>query len=331
MMIQRFCTNLSTIPRHYYPNPPYKGRGWSVTFGPYFHIKGMTTYINGRIRVPKRIVIYAATEETAQNAADLISAASCLINEDCGNDQLFDQSRAYIANKTRTTQDNFDDFIPPTKTGEYQFACMIAARASHRKSFQYALYKYRLSQQFFYTHTHALEPSEWYPQKFIFNSAEHHVRCAQAIALGYSVLEELGLEIRANQQNPSFINSTWNPPIKAELEQRLVKAGVNLGEKALWTMRDTPTRIERKRPVPTTSKASWAFSKVRDSELEVVDAIARSSWLRSKVSAHRLHDISASLNYYDVSNIHYLARRLLLETLGLWRYHDFLYKGFDTT
>src|SRR4030067_2378891 len=134
MMIQRFCTNLSTIPRHYYPNPPYKGRGWSVTFGPYFHIKGMNTYINGRIRVPKRIVIYAATEETAQNAADLISAASCLINEDCGNDQLFDQSRAYIANKTRTTQDNFVDFIPPRKTGEYQFACMIAARASHRKS-----------------------------------------------------------------------------------------------------------------------------------------------------------------------------------------------------
>lgn len=301
-----------------------------MTFGPYFHVERTTTRINGRIRVPKQIVIYAATEETAQNAADLISAASCLVNEDCGKDPIYDQSRAYSATKIHSKRDGFDDFIPPTKTGEYQFACMVAARASHRKACQYALYKYRLSQQCFYTYTHALEPSEWYPRKFVFSSAEHHVRCAQAIVLGCSILEELGLEIRAHRQNPSFINGLWNPLVKAELEQRLVKAGVNLSERGLWTMRDTPTRIERERPVPATNKASWAFSKVRDSEVELVDTIARASWLRSKVSAHRLHEISASLNYYDVSNIHYLSRRLLLETLGLWRYHDFLYSEFDT-
>ena len=266
MKPRKFLTNLATIPIRYYPNPPYKGRGWSVTFGPYFRVEETTAIVNGRVRVPKQIVIYAANEESAQNAVDLISAASCLINEDCGNDPIFDQNRAYSATKPRSS-DDLDDFIPPTKTGEYQFACMVAARASHRKSFQYALYKYKLSQQTFYTYTHALEPSEWYPQKFVFSSAEHHVRCAQAIALGYSILEELGLEIRANQKNPSFINGVWNPPVKVELEQRLDKAGINLSEKALWTLRDTPTRIERERPVPATSKASWAFSKVRDSEV----------------------------------------------------------------
>ncbi len=327
MKLQRFLTNLATIPHWYYPDPPYKGRGWHLTFGPYFHPEGTKTHINGRIRVPRQIVIYAATDETAQNAVDLISSASCLVNEECGDDSLFDQVRAYRASKARVKQRDFDnDFIPPTRTGNYQFACMVAARASRRKAFQYALYKYKLSQQCFYTFTHALEPSEWCPQKFVFSSAEHHVRCAQAIALGYSVLEELGLEIRANQQNPSFIKGVWNPAVKAELEQRLTEAGIDLSEMALWTMRDTPTRIEHERPVPVTNKASWAFSKIRDSDVEVVDAIARASWLRSKVSAHRLHEISASLNYYDIANIHYLAGRLLLETLGLWRYHDFLYR-----
>ena len=135
MKFQRFITNLATIPDRYYPNPPYKGRGWSVTYGPYVHVERITTTINGRVRVPKQIVIYAATEETAQNAVDLISAASCLINEDCGNDPIYDQNRDYSATKTRIKRDNFDDFIPPTKTGKYQFACMVAARASHRKSF----------------------------------------------------------------------------------------------------------------------------------------------------------------------------------------------------
>lgn len=44
---------------------------------------------------------------------------------------------------------------------------------------------------------------------------------AQAIIIFYSVIEELGLEIRANRDNPSFINGRWNPVIKNELENRL--------------------------------------------------------------------------------------------------------------
>ena len=299
-------------------------------FGQYIHEEHQAIIsINGKVRVPKQIVIYAITEEAAQNAVDLISAASCLINEDCGDDSVYDKCRAYKASKKRTKTNIFEDLIPPTKTGEFQFACMVAAQTSRRKSTQYALYKYRLSQQSFSTYIHDLEPTKWYPQKFVFNSAEHHVRCAQAISLGYSIIEELGLEIRANQQNPSFIKGKWNLIVKEELEKRLIKAGVNLTEKALWSMRDTPTQIERKRYIPVIKKATWAYSKVRDGEIEVIDAIAHASWLRSKVSAHKLNSISSSLNYYDVSNIHYLSRRLLMEVLGLWRFHDFLYPEYE--
>jgi hypothetical protein len=323
MKLKRYSTNLATTPLRYYPDPPYKGRGWQVTFGSAIHPKNTTTYIDGRVRVPKRIVVYAATEESAQNVVDLISAAVCIITEDCGDDPNFNKYRAFSsATKSRINRDTFDDFIPPTQVGDYQFACIVASKGSYRKYYQYALYKYRLSQRSFHTVIHDLDPSEWYSQRFVFRSPEHHVRCAQAIGLAYAVIEELGLEIRANQQNPSFINGAWNPKVKTDLEQRLIKAGVNLSEKELWTMRDTPTRIERERPVSGVKKARWAYSKIRDINIEVVDAIARASWLRSKVSAHRLIAISSSLNYYDVANMQYLARRLLLESLGLWHYHN---------
>lgn len=324
MKLQRFSTNLATIPSNYYPKPPYKGRGWYITFGNYFHEEGAAIFhINGRLRIPKRIVIFATTEEVAQNAVELISASACLVNEDCGNDPFYDGCRAYKPKKHRKSGILTGDFIPPDRTGEYHLACIVAARASMRKAYQYALYKYRLSQQIFYTYTHVLEPSEWKSEKFVFSLSEHHVRCAQAITLGYSVLEELGLEIRANQTNPSFIKGKWNPEVKQDLEQRLIKAGVNLSEKALWTIRDTPTRLERTRPIPIINKADWAYSKVRDGYIEVVDAIAHASWLRSKVSAHRLQSMSKSLNIYDVSNIQYISHRLLLEVLGLWRIHGY--------
>jgi hypothetical protein len=318
---RRFSTNLATIPSPRYPPPPYKARGWHLTFGTYLRNPRSGARINNRLRVPKRIVIHAATQETAQNAVDLITAAVCLINENCGDDPDFSRGYAFTSQaKARSDRDVLAEYIPEVRVGDYQFSCLVAVKVSHRRAYQNALYKYKLSQQSFYTFQRFLDPSEWSPQKFVFNSAEHQVRCAQAVILAYSVVEELGFEIRATPQKPSFIDGVWNPVVRTDLEQRLTKGGVNLTETALWTMRDTPTRIERNRAVPVINRAQWAYAKVRDSEIDVVDAVARASWLRSKVSAHRLHALSASLNYYDVANMQYLARRLLLEALGLWRY-----------
>ena len=59
--------------------------------------------------------------------------------------------------------------------------------------------------------------------------------------------------------------------------------------------------------------------KFGESELQITDAIDYASWLRSKISAHRLSDLASSLSYYDVVNVQDLARRLLLEHLGFWK------------
>ncbi|MGH9612079.1 MAG: hypothetical protein ACRD4P_03255, partial [Bryobacteraceae bacterium] len=63
----------------------------------------------------------------------------------------------------------------------------------------------------------------------------------------------------------------------------------------------------------------WAQWDVRDALVELVDAIAHVSWLRSKISSHRMkHDLVQLVSVYDVANAQFLARRLLLESLGFW-------------
>ena len=60
---------------------------------------------------------------------------------------------------------------------------------------------------------------------------------------------------------------------------------------------------------------------MRDVFVEVVDAIAHVSWLRSRVAAHRMDEsLVKVLSQYEVANAQFLARRLLLEKMGFWRW-----------
>jgi hypothetical protein len=209
--------------------------------------------------------------------------------------------------------------------GVYQLplACIIAAKASQRMAYQYALFKFLLSQRSVCLGVDALDPErDWEPGKSVSDFPAEHVFNAHAIISGYSVLEELSLELRASSKKPSKINGQWNPVVKQELENRLVKAKVDLSEPLLWHLRDTPTKIERSRQPPSKGKCEWASAKVRDIYVEVIDAIAYASWLRSGISAHKLPELAKSLTIYDVANVQNLARRLLLEVLGFWHYYQ---------
>jgi hypothetical protein len=59
-----------------------------------------------------------------------------------------------------------------------------------------------------------------------------------------------------------------------------------------------------------------------DSEIPVIDAIAYAEWLRSGVASHAVNDLTPVLSPYDVINVQHVARRLLLETLGFWRWSE---------
>jgi len=148
----------------------------------------------------------------------------------------------------------------------------------------------------------------------------YHVYLANAITLAYSVIEELGLEVRASKDNPSKLkDGTWNSKVKTDLEARLRKAGIDASSTQLWTLRGPKTRIEKRRPPPSAGKPSWSRGSVRDVNMPLIDALWYASWLRSSTTTHRFSDTTRSLTVYNGHNVQSLARRLIMEKFGFWQ------------
>ena len=295
-----------------------KGRGWQIGFepNPSCHILGGS---NGELA--QEIVVYSNSIERAQYVVDLVFAAYCLLVGEI----LADEPNRVFPKRPETVDETEDQLM--AGGGErigvcyLPVACMIAAKASQRLAYQYALFKHIASHRIVSLGVNALDPQlGWESGAAVSSFPEEHVFYAYAIVLGYSVLEELSIEIRASSKQPSMISGLWNPPVKQDLEDRLVKANVDISEHVIWHLRDTPTKIERNRPLRSQGKCEWASARVRDSYVEIIDAINNASWLRSRVSAHRFSPMAKSLTVYDVANVQHLARRLLLEVLGYWRY-----------
>lgn len=197
-------------------------------------------------------------------------------------------------------------------------AARLAARAARKKQWVYAVHELALSQALCSLHPIDLDPSHWRHGPAVSARLMDHVALAQAVLLAYSVIEQLGLEVRASRESPSRPSGRWNPDVRSNLEDRLTGAGIDISDPIVWIVRGTTRNVTRGRPTTAARRASWAWGRVRDEEVHVVDAIADASWLRSHVAAHRLGDAAASLAPYDVSNAQLLARRLLLESLSLW-------------
>jgi hypothetical protein len=199
-------------------------------------------------------------------------------------------------------------------------ACVLANRASRKRSSSYALHKLALSYQSSSPHLMDLHPDES-PRRFQVQSDPiYHVYLANAVTLAYSAIEELGLELRASQKNPSKMpDGAWNPSVKADLEHRLQMSGIDLSDTHIWTQRGPKTRIEKKRPPPSTGKPNWSRGNVRDVNVWLIDALALASWLRSSTTTHRFSDTARSLTVYDAHNVQSLARHLIMEKFGFWR------------
>jgi hypothetical protein len=268
----------------------------------------------------KEVIIHAASLARAQEVADLIYAAMCL---DWGEQPEFGRREVLPADPEEAKQlGELALMVRREKTAQIfgvPRACVIATKASRRKVYQYALHKYLLSHHVMPLDSRLLDPARWERGPAVSSAAGHHVSCAYAIIAAYSVLEELALELRASKDKPSMIRGKWNPVVKNELESRLRASGIDLSETIIWHLRGIPTRIERRRGVGESGKAPWAYGEIRDRMVNVVDAIAYASWLRSRVSSHRLGEAARSLTHYDVANVQHLARRLRLETLGCWQ------------
>jgi hypothetical protein len=308
----RFWTGFVTVgDEPYQPTPPFNGAGWQAALA--LQRKKPSTVHGGQ-----EVVLYASSWASAQRALDLIHGYHLLLR---GDPDVFDFD--LIAHNAQEPswmdKDERDALVNKTySTSDFPLACAVAAKASRLRKWVYAVSKYKFSLSLYSVHHVDLEP--WRsPHLRISSFPADHVTFSHAIVSAYSVLEDMGLQVGASRKNPSRINGRWNPVVKQNLEERLSKSGVDLGETLLWTARGPARRIEIRRPLPPGTKAPWSGWVVRDLEIEVVDAIAYAEWLRSCVASHGVKDLARVLSPYDVTNVQHLARRLFLECLGFWR------------
>ena len=318
--MDKYYSNLLVLERDQKEGIFCKGRGWQIAFEPN---PSCGIGIRPHGEPAKEIVVLANSVDRAQYAVDLVFAAYCLDAAEL----LADEPNRVFSKRPTTTRDIAKHLLEgrgkPIGVFHLPVACLVAAKASHRRAHQNALFKYVVSHRVVPLAHNVLEPHYgWAPGRIVSGSPSEYVFNAHAIIAAYSVLEELSLELRASQENPSRINGQWNPIVKRELEDRLLKSNIDLSERIIWSRRGSPTKIERQRPLSGEDGCEWNSANVRDVMVEVTDAIAYASWLRSKISSHRLGTLAGSLTVCDVANLQNLARRLLQEALGFWRYYE---------
>src|SRR6185312_3820612 len=303
-------------------SPLYIGEAGAVEARLSFHAPGWLAEFRApreqrRQHAGLQLHIAASNEDKAQRALDAIWAAHGILEFKADDDPrlvVYRPGVDYRPGVYACSIASTSAYYPRSVL----LACSLATKAARRRAHQYALAILHRSMALHSNDPMQLDPASARHVRLSPNPADH-VRFGYAIVTAYAVLEQLALEVRASESNPSFINGAWNPNVRSELEQRLERAGVDLNDPAVWHLRGPRTRIENARGVRALRRANWAWGAVRDLEVDVVDAIASASWLRSKVSAHKIGDLASSLSIYDVANAQHLARRLFLEALGMYR------------
>lgn len=294
-----------------------KGKNFRITFKEMTNTLPLNICIkNDKKLICPNIVIHAIDEQKAFDVLSLVAGCLQVIG---GGGQLW--SLEDIDYKELGNNKNKATFDSLCSSGVYR-ACVVATKVSYRLSYKYAIYKLNHSYEIF-----SLPFMEYDP----FHSAilpkttflRDYVKFANAIVLAYSAIEELELEVRVNEEHPhSRIKGEWDEFNKSNLEGRLRRKHVHLSEKVVWLLRGKERFLDQKFRSKGQS-ASWNKSLVRDKILNVMDAICEASFLRSRVSSHAnspkkrdKRKLIKCLTPYDVNNVQFLARYLLLSNLG---------------
>lgn len=258
------------------------------------------------------LVIEATNEQKAQQAYELFISALTLL-DGYQHYPPNDLPSVYTPEELKSDNRIYKN-ITQFSRSRILDAAKIAVKASFKRKHTYSIYKYLIACGHHSNYIMDLDPFQSDYEKLSKNPLDH-LRYGYAILTFHSIIEELGLEIRASNKNPSKIKGEWNPSIKKDLEQRLTSSGIDINEKQLWNLRSKPTKIHTKDKLNLFGKAQWARYSIRDSEIEIIDAISYTSWLRSKVIAHKTNEMISSISIYDVANVNFFIRNILLTIL----------------
>lgn len=308
---RRYFTGLLAVARDLRDHPRIiTGAGWAATF--------RKTAATESIRPTQEVVLAAPSWLAAQRALNLIRAGLFLLH---GEPLIVDADERLVAwNDSEPEVEDREIFSVGRgrlSVAHIPTACLLAARASRRRAWQYAITKYRFSVKLYGASLSDLDPGRRPRHLALSRFLDDHVAFSHAILAAYSAVEDLGLELRASRERPSRIGGNWNPVVKTDLEGRLHAAGVSTAP-LLWTVRGAGTRVHRQRKVIVASRAPWAAGPmIRDGHVDLIDAIAYADWLRDKIAAHASKKLTPSLSPYDVVNVQHVARRLIMEVMGL--------------
>ena len=272
-------------------------------------------------RVAAQVFVEATSRAIAQRVCDLLRAALCAIDGSSLSDP--GELLAVPNDRTELELEGINEAVLKLY-GNKQLArsvlvaARLAAKCSRHSSRQYALLKLNQSFELASTDWIELDPANTEKYFGVVSDRKAHVAMASAVTLAYSVIEELQLEPKPKGPNREVkVGRVWNPDAFGDLTDRLEAAGIDLRERIHWTVRGSPTRIHRSNRAPEGDKQPYSRGSVRDTAVSVQDALVAASWLRSKCSTHRYVRETESITMFDVHNVQFLARRLILESVGL--------------
>ncbi len=140
------------------------------------------------------------------------------------------------------------------------------------------------------------------------------LRFAYSIIDIYSIIEELGLEIRANAQKPSIINNVWNDLVLSDLMHRLQDSNINPNKLIPWLSRKGKIRPFKAAVIDSAQLCPWSdCESVFDFEISIKDAILELGFQRNKLASHCVGERVAELDIIDLENAFSLLRTIFLD------------------
>ena len=191
------------------------------------------------------------------------------------------------------------------------FACQLTQRAFPKQSWKNALCRYHVAHEIYPLHPLDLHP---YEDPFINDRIlSERIRIANVITACYGVLEELNLQIKADNKHPSTIDGKWNPEIKSKLITRLYDNNIDPNVSFPWLTRNGIIRPFKSSAVNSSQLCEWSDGQdISDFDINICDAILELSYMRSQIATHKIDTQVHQLSVYDAENAFALSRIVLL-------------------
>jgi hypothetical protein len=268
------------------------------------------------------LLIEADSEEKAEDLLSIIHGGMLLAYPAPGLTTNFVFLKEYIEEQNEWYNENpFISYLQ--RLDNVGFGCQIASIAIKNKQLIYSIEKYKVSLELASFTPKSADPM--YGQVFENYDIKHsyHTRSSFAIVSAFSVVEELGLEVRSSSVNPRFVNNEtgeWNPKVLKSITKRLRESNINEDLTFDWIYRGEPTKIEKETKPLFGVDSQWIVyhKDVRDKTLTFPEAIHHASYLRNFIASHKFKELTQYISPYDVNNVQLLARQLIIRKIKMW-------------